>query len=129
MTLSATSLSDSVYVFNTNKLMVDFTTDEQNVAQGWSFDYVGGTVDVKNIANELNMVAYPNPSKDNLFVEIAEDILQTIDAKESVKLYDMLGKLLMEQPVKNQMQFDMSHLSAGIYFLKISNSIKKIVKE
>lgn len=129
MTLSATSLSDSVYVFNTNKLMVDFTTDEQNVAQGWCFDYVGGTVDVGSIDNELNIIAYPNPSKDNLFVEIAEDILQTMDAKESVKLYDMLGKLLMEQPVKNQMQFDMSHLSAGIYFLKISNSIKKIVKE
>jgi len=70
---------------------------------------------------------YPNPVSDVMNIEISDKLLS-----QNTKCYitDMLGNVMMEiQP--NSLHFIVStlNLSSGVYFVKIGNDVKKIVKE
>jgi hypothetical protein len=73
-----------------------------------------------------SLSVYPNPSK-GLFT------LESYEIIDKVKLYDLQGKLLLDQiPHKNKLQVDLSDLSSGLYFLNVNphgkNVFKKIIK-
>ena len=64
-----------------------------------------------------NIFIYPNPAQNEISVNI-----YLISAKLSACVYDMLGNKIMENvSVSNQMKFDISSLSKGIYFLRVMN--------
>jgi len=48
-----------------------------------------------------------------------------------IKIYDIVGKLQQAESSKQneEIVLDISHLSAGIYFLKVDGKMVKIVKE
>ncbi|NTW32434.1 MAG: T9SS type A sorting domain-containing protein [Bacteroidetes bacterium] len=69
---------------------------------------------------------YPNPASDNFML--------LTDGKGNVDIFDISGKLLSSAIITNPTQFvDVSNLSKGVYFVKVTNSIgsytKKLVVE
>ena len=70
-----------------------------------------------------DIMIYPNPTTDNIYVEGAQNI-------KSIKVYSILGSL--EKEVFNTNQVDISDLSTGIHLIKVDNGTvftKKIIKQ
>ena len=92
------------------------------------------------IANTTQMVSnikiYPNPTTGQLTISPAgggkgvEEL--TI---EKIEIYNVMGQLLYQinkstnKQINKEFSIDVSHLSAGMYFLKIENKVVKFVKE
>ncbi|EDP70447.1 CHU large protein; uncharacterized [Flavobacteriales bacterium ALC-1] len=74
-----------------------------------------------------NVKVYPNPAND--FINIESNNAQITE----VKLYDILGKQVLSQYELSNNRLDISDLTSGVYFMKISangNSItKKVIKK
>lgn len=75
---------------------------------------------------EKNFAVYPNPASDVITI----DAIGTIDNAVAIELFDLMGKRLMVQnasPLENdQIQLNVESLNAGIYLLKITDSITKL---
>jgi hypothetical protein len=80
-------------------------------------------------ANSIHPIQiYPNPTTGELRVK--SDELRV----ESVELFDIVGKLqTLENRIsdigQSEITINISHLSAGLYFLKIDGTTYKIIKE
>lgn len=72
--------------------------------------------------NSINKV-YPNPVSNTLFVELA-------DMNSKVAIYNSVGQKLIEKTANgNRVQFDVSALRKGMYFVKLEDgSTQKFVK-
>ena len=67
---------------------------------------------------------YPNPVRDELFIELPDDTLNT-----SFEVYDILGKLILESTLsENENRIDTSFWSQGLYLLKLNGSINQTFK-
>ena len=65
---------------------------------------------------ELSVIAYPNPSTNNLILEVKELEFSTL----SFQLFDMQGRLLQSKNITcNQTNIVMSRLTPATYFIKI----------
>lgn len=68
--------------------------------------------------NLLKVNVFPNPAKQTLNVNIAGN-----DQRKIIQVYDVNGKMVMSQSVKQATtSLDISRLSGGIYFLKVSGT-------
>ena len=94
---------------------VDFSTQSLNISE--------------NLLNNLNL--YPNPTTGMLTIENGEWRI------ENVEIFDIYGRKLYfsTRPLvhSSTVNIDISHLSAGVYFLKINTEtgmvVKKVLKE
>jgi beta-glucanase (GH16 family) len=92
------------------------------------FPYVVGNNCSLGIENplELKNVSYPNPVHNTLFLELT-------DKKNRIILTDMVGRKLFDKTVSANYSLDMSSYKAGLYFLRVENTIGvqelKVVKE
>lgn len=80
-------------------------------------------------ANQISLS--PNPACDFI---ILKDEGSTIKVNSVVYINDVCGRQLMKMPMeKEKTIIDISHLSKGIYFLKVENNkgiaVRKFVKE
>ena len=104
-----------------NKIYLDITNSEGSVATFF--------VDFLSQDNflEQNLVLYPNPVQDKLFIDSPNMSL------EQVNIYDLSGKMVFEQKGVSNDNLDVSHLQSGVYILKIKTSVgvvqRKLVKE
>ena len=64
-----------------------------------------------------DIVVYPNPASNHINIKSKLDIINS-------KLFDVKGKLILKS---NQKNIDISHLSKGLYFLKLSTNKSEIV--
>ncbi len=73
--------------------------------------------------NQLDISIYPNPTSDKLYIDglVVQDVI----------IYSVLGKEVVK--ISNQNSIDVSSLSKGVYFIKVSDginaSIKKFIKD
>ncbi|MBC8511151.1 MAG: Omp28-related outer membrane protein [Cryomorphaceae bacterium] len=78
--------------------------------------------------NGLNRVnIYPNPASDKIYISnLKEDNITT-------KIYDIKGKLVLENKVSNKEYLNISKLSKGVYQIKFEgsdwNEVSKLIKE
>ena len=92
-----------------------------------------------NIDNELKV--YPNPASDFITIQFNYKGLQPFAAVDKVQIFDVLGievgqSSLIENTSHNNSQSGMidllrinvSHLPAGLYFIRIRNKVEKFVK-
>jgi len=79
-------------------------------------------------ADAANLSVFPNPTKGKL--QIASEGMQV----NEVAIYDIYGRKIANCPLSNANSIDVSHLSAGVYFLQFINDnkiigLRKFVKE
>jgi protein subunit release factor A len=73
----------------------------------------------KKVNDDLSFKAYPNPSSDDLFLEMNA----YRNEKLVYHLYDMQGKLIMTNPIESpKTQINMRVLAVGAYLIQIYNS-------
>ncbi|MFB9052656.1 DNRLRE domain-containing protein [Formosa undariae] len=80
------------------------------------------SIDTENISVGI----FPNP--------VAHAFVITNSVGADLKLYDVVGKLVLQKQIENENQsVDVSSLNGGIYFVRVNNngriSTKKIIKE
>ena len=75
-----------------------------------------------NEINENEFSVYPNPTNSELVISNYQLLIA-----QPVMIFDLEGRKIMEQKIL-QNRIDVSELANGIYFLKIGNTVKKIVK-
>nr|MBP9083770.1 T9SS type A sorting domain-containing protein [Bacteroidia bacterium] len=81
----------------------------------------GSTVNVEEIISSNVYVLYPNPTSSilNLFLKNKVNIIVT----------NMLGEIVLQKNTEGKVELDVTSLSAGIYFIKAGNEVRKFVKE
>jgi type IX secretion system substrate protein len=80
------------------------------------------TTSIKQISNSKFPVSiYPNPTNTllNFFIATNEHIIIT----------NVLGEIVLQKNAEGKVELDVSFLSAGIYFIKVGNEVRKFVKE
>ena len=88
-------------------------------------DYVLGLDSV----NTTEFAVFPNPVQNQLTLLTQ----QSLTDKASIQIFNALGQSVLQTKMPSDKQLDVSSLSSGIYFLKVSNgnqsSTKKIIKK
>jgi len=86
-------------------------------------------VSVKKVSLSGHVKVYPNPANDEFNIE-------GVEAGSTVYLYDVNGKLMMQEKVMNKsnVAWNISHLASGNYLLKVKDKngaegTAKVVKE
>ena len=107
---------------------VVYTTDTGSsgtVAQGVQHAYEIFTVGIKETALNISLTAFPNPTTENLTLQISDYNKE----KLSYQLFDMQGKQLSNgQILAQQTQINMNSLPTATYFINIVNQENKIVQ-
>jgi len=97
----------------------DFTYTAHNITEDGSL-YVSFEVGTgrKNISiNKENISIYPNPVTDVLYI--------TGSTKESiVQFISVTGAVVYQKTISRNSSLDVSHLPAGLYFVKINNKVQ-----
>jgi hypothetical protein len=92
-----------------------------------------GTASIENISrNALDIKLFPNPMKDVLSIQLAEELTESY----GIEITDLSGRLLITEKVtSNKMptQLDVSNLPQGVYIInfKFKNNIivsRKVIK-
>jgi hypothetical protein len=70
-------------------------------------------LELKEIKRAVNISLYPNPSRDNLYVQCSERIQQ-------LKVYDLNGRVLMQQTCQMPAWIlPVGNLKNGIYVIRL----------
>jgi len=105
-----------------------YTTDSKeagSVVQGIQRPYKITTTDIKKLDNTISFKAYPNPSSDDLFLEMNA----FRNEKLNYQLYDMQGKLIITNPIEvSKTQINMRDLAVGSYFIHIYDSKNQAIQ-
>ena len=64
---------------------------------------------------------YPNPT--NTILNLS------LDKAENITVTNLIGNVVLETNAKGKVELDVSFLSAGIYFIRVGNEVRKFVKE
>lgn len=75
----------------------------------------------------IDFSVYPNPASHQITVQLTETA-----AVEKIQLYNLNGKMIKDfqlSGINQKNEFSISGISAGVYFLKIGNTQKTVVKK
>lgn len=113
----AYSIGQMVYTTNTGST--------GSVAQGVQHSYEIFTVGVKETALNISITAFPNPTMENLTLQISDYNNEYL----SYQLFDLRGKMLSNgRIVSRQTQIDMYSLPTATYFVNVVNKENKKVQ-
>ncbi len=119
------------YIFHGNSSAIQFYEQSAEVYFG-AFDLglVRHTIDMNTVGlfdspAQSEVLVYPNPAVDHLFIQDKENLAQ-------VRIYNISGQLVMASRT-NKNRFDVSTLTEGIYTIQIEStdgtvSVQKFVK-
>ncbi len=109
---SAGNGGGSIVLYDTNNDVVYNSPGNYGFGEEAHFKTVGELGNNDNVLG--NVVIYPNPAKNNLNIQNAEN--------SSVKVFDLLGRVvLLENNISLNQQIDVSKLTTGTYLIKIIN--------
>lgn len=107
---------------------VAYTTNTDasgTVSQGVQQAYEIFTVGIKETKLNISLSVFPNPTADNLTLQISD----YNNEKLSYQLLDMQGKLLNNgQVTTQQTQINTAHLPAATYFMNVLNQENKKIQ-
>ena len=86
---------------------------------------------VNELYEKSNLKVYPNPSSDYITIDFK---VHSVPASMFIQMTDITGKIVKTEIFKNHKQvIDMTHLSQGVYFIKLNglgiNVNKMVVKQ
>ncbi len=127
-TYSGTSLPPDV-TSPSGKMIVRFTSNSSITSSGWSASYTSIISGVENYDIVKKLSVYPNPANNHLYVSF------NVAGGKNVKLqmYNITEQMVYTDELLGSMDryskdIDVSHLSKGIYNLRIDASGEKINK-
>jgi hypothetical protein len=84
------------------------------------FEWVGDSVGIWDIHNtEVNFQIYPNP--------VHGDVTVSVSQPATVTVLDMTGRVVIAPvPIVSERRLPTSDLPAGIYFVRVGTSVKKL---
>lgn len=100
-----------------NSLGVPFYTSEHRYLMSLTG---ASTTSIANNDDLSKFSMYPNPSSDFIYVTF-------IGTATELKIVDLNGKTLFSKIVNSGEQIDISDFKSGIYFLKLNESIQKLI--
>ncbi len=71
----------------------------------------------------LKINTFPNPFQNELTVELSYS-----DQPVQIRLFNLVGKVLIQQQTQSTMKLDVSSLPAGTYYLKVESSSETITR-
>ena len=82
-----------------------------------------------DLVNKLDFELFPNPSSENLFIQLSDATDDT-----TVSFFNYLGKNILTQKISNENnKISISGLSSGVYFVKVVSDgkagLKKFIKQ
>lgn len=88
--------------------------------------YVNACTGINELKDEsLILSVYPNPTSEILNVELG-----VINGKTEIQIFDLLGKEIIHNSTFSiHNSINVSELNNGIYFIKVGNTVRKLVKE
>ena len=96
-----------------------------SVAQGVQHAFEIFSVGIKETAMNISLTAFPNPTTENLTLQISD----FNNEKLSYQLFDMQGKQLSNGQITGpQTQINMNNLPTATYFIIVVNQENKKVK-
>ncbi|MBU0486466.1 MAG: T9SS type A sorting domain-containing protein [Bacteroidetes bacterium] len=117
-----TDQDEAFDVFRTNSghfLTTGFTysnnydvTSNYGSADGWLIE-IAGTSGVGDSKIQLNVVVYPNPAKDLIYIDINNFITENL----SIEILDLSGRILDTFGYQNS--YSISNLSPGMYLMRL----------
>ena len=78
---------------------------------------------VQAIEPEVSFKIYPNPSQAIINILVENSLSQ-----ESVLIFNMQGKLMLQTTINQNMQLDISNWAKGTYIIQLNNSTKQFIK-
>ncbi len=79
-------------------------------------------IGLKSFTVENTFQFFPNPSNGMLFIKLQEK-----NSAQIIQLFNLEGRLMLEEQILNQKQLDLSALPNGMYTLRLGNSMKKLI--
>jgi len=131
-------------IFNTNNVLIDeysFSNQVTDQSEGRLPDGTGGFKKVNptpgyankpltssEMNNFLRINVSPNPSKDELQIEVEGN---NMDDDYILKIFNLTGQILISEKrnFKNKQKIDISELRKGYYLLNISNNKFQIFRK
>ncbi len=107
---SAGNGGGSIVLYDTNNEVIYQTPGNYGAGEESHFRTIGELGNNDNLLD--NVVIYPNPVKNNLNIQNAEN--------SSIKVFDLLGRVvLLKNNISLYQQLDVSNLTTGTYLIKI----------
>lgn len=98
------------------------TTLDNSLGQNWSLESES-VLAAANVTKGQGIVLYPNPAGSQLNIKSAAVI-------ESVSIYDVFGKLLLQTtPKQPTTTLDLSNIATGIYMVKVTTATGAITQK
>jgi hypothetical protein len=102
-----------------------YTGSNGSVAQGVQHAFEIFTLGIKEISLNISLTAFPNPTTENLTLQISDYNNEQL----SYQLFDMQGKQLRNGEITaQQTQINMNSLPTATYFINVVNQENKKVK-
>jgi hypothetical protein len=86
-----------------------------------NFRDMSGITSISKTDKSLQVIIYPNPTHDLLFV-------QNCDPNSRIQIFDLNGKILASYYLSNN-KIDISHLPKGLYLINITNKNQTVVEK
>jgi len=102
--------NDSVYRYSNN------STNSNMI----SVDVVNSTTGINQLSSNNNQLTiYPNPAQNNFTIETSST------EKQILNIFDVNGKLVLQQNIQGKITIDASNLNAGVYNININGTVNK----
>ncbi|MCF8218985.1 MAG: C10 family peptidase [Bacteroidales bacterium] len=118
------SQNPSMITSSSNKVFIEFETNDSGIDQGWKLNYFPATTAAERNQME-NLQILPNPADDVVYIKGA--------VKGSLTLYSIDGHKILKKNIYNSQQsIDVSELTPGFYLLNITSEtgyrkVKKLI--
>lgn len=118
--------SGGTVAYSVGQVVYTTNTDASGtVSQGVQHAYEIFTLGIKETALNISLTAFPNPTMDNLTLQISDYNNEQL----SYQLFDMQGKQLSNgQITAQQTQINMNSLPTATYFVNVVNQENKKVQ-
>ena len=113
---------DSLLVYDAEQILIygELLTNVKHIR--YSDEQTDPTVDAEQAFDDLQIIVYPNPTADVLYIDNAKD--------NTVRLYSADGRLLQVQKALGyRIELNISNYASGVYILVCNNKAFNIIKK
>ena len=98
----------------------DTTLSNWHIIDSVNYYFSTKYIDFIPMKSNNRISIYPNPAKDIVYFQLPTDI-----DNAQIKVYDITGKLILNQPLNNDKSLSVESFARGIYIIYISNKKMK----